>query len=111
MSRIRIFCLILMIKTFLMPEILPAASTAANGAYTIECFVTVSLGLSAEGNELFMRNMLISPELLGTFAPSRFESGPGGLWREAISYSRACVSSSLEPGSLAGHRDRRGSSP
>ena len=59
----------------LLAAVPAAAQTAAPRA--VDCYVVVKEGASAEGTQLYLRNMLLEPEMLRTFAPARFTLSGG----------------------------------
>jgi hypothetical protein len=79
MNRSGKFGLLIMISVLLSPVSIHAAPSTAASERKIECFVLVELGASAEGNEVFIRNMGFDPEIMRSFAPSRFEVGAEGF--------------------------------
>ena len=49
----------------------------AQSSRSMNCFVVIEEGASAEGNALFLQKMGVEPETLKSFAPSRFTRADG----------------------------------
>lgn len=56
---------------------------AAPTSRSLVCLVLTTEGGSAEGNALFQRYMALQPELLRSYAPTRFEVGKAGFSAKA----------------------------
>jgi hypothetical protein len=65
--------------TIVLAALVLLAATLGAETREITCFVVVEEGASAEANSLYLRKMGVDPEVLKTFAPSRFTAGPGAF--------------------------------
>jgi hypothetical protein len=56
-----------------------SAQASAQAARSMKCYVVIKEGASSEGNSLFIQKMGVEPELIKSFAPSRFTKSAEGF--------------------------------